>query len=116
MLGGAEIHSNISQYSAGRCSSNISVYCAIVRNIGVYSRGAIYPSISQYIHSALLFVSILSMWSTWSTWSAEIGYFFELDFVVNKRRHTQHDVKHTIARTALFFDSSGGWAFITWKA
>ena len=31
-----------------------------------------------------------------SRWSG----FFELDFVVNKRRHTQHDVKHTIARTA----------------
>ena len=28
--------------------------------------------------------------------------FFELDFVVNryKRRHTRHDAKHTIARTA----------------
>ena len=59
MLGGAEIYSNISQYSAGRCSSNISVYCVIVRNMGIYSRGAIYPSISQYIHSGLLFVSIL---------------------------------------------------------
>ena len=59
VLGGAEIYSNISQYSAGRCSSNISVYCVIVRNMGIYSRGAIYPSISQYIHSALLFVSIL---------------------------------------------------------
>ena len=28
------------------------------------------------------------------------AFLFELDFVVNKRRHTQHDVKHTIARTA----------------
>ena len=29
-------------------------------------------------------------------------FFFELDFVVNrnKRRHTRHDAKHTIARTA----------------
>ena len=32
--------------------------------------------------------------------SALLQFFFELDFVVNKRRHTQHDVKHTIARTA----------------
>ena len=32
------------------------------------------------------------------------GFFFELDFDVNnKRRHTQHDAKHTIARTAIFF-------------
>ena len=60
MLGGAEIYS---KYPSIRLEDvppiYISVYCAIVRNMGVYSRGAIYPSISQNIHSALLFVSIL---------------------------------------------------------
>ena len=32
-------------------------------------------------------------------------FFFELDFVVNrnKRRHTRHDAKHTIAPCSFFF-------------
>ena len=38
----------------------------------------------------------------WLKISDSIFFFFELDFVVNryKRRHTRHDAKHTIARTA----------------
>ena len=93
-LAAPRIYSNISQYSAGRCSSNISVYCAIVRNIGVYSRGAIYPSISQYIHSAFLFVSILSLGSR---------QILDPDLAVNSAGRTRVPSSHPSLGLFVFF-------------